>query len=76
MNNVTENGEPIRDELLEELSLDIRNLGAREMEGKVYRILRDMMIVDEIDYETYQRFKKRFEAELAKKGQNEETNVH
>lgn len=30
----------------------------------VYRVLKEMMIEEEMDYETYKQFTKRFEAEL------------
>jgi len=59
------------------------------VETLVYRILREMMLVDEMDYETYKRFTKRFKAELANRGkdskivaelirrrENEETHIY
>lgn len=55
-----------------ELSEDCKNLICRI---PVYKVLRDMMVEDEMDYETYKRFKKRFEAELVG-GENEETNIY
>ena len=50
-------------------------LVAAGVKGLVYRILRDMMLMDEMDYETYKRFTKRFETELAG-GENEETHIY
>lgn len=50
-------------------------LVAAGVEGLIYKILRDMMIEEEIDYETYKRFTQRFEAEL-KRRENAETHVH
>jgi hypothetical protein len=41
---------------------------AAGVENIVYRILRDMMIEEELDYETYKRFTKRLETELGKAG--------
>jgi hypothetical protein len=52
-------------------------LVAAGVKGLVYRILRDMMVEDEMDYETYKRFMKRFEAELdTKGGEVEETYIY
>ena len=52
-------------------------LVAAGVKGLVYRILRDMMLMDEMDYETYKRFTKRFEAELdTKGGEVEETHIY
>lgn len=85
------NGEPTRlecDELLEELHLaeqvvikETLERWARTEEtircsGLAYKVLRDMLIGDELDIKAYKQFTKRFEAELAKKGPNEKTYVY
>ena len=48
----------------------------RTTENLVYKVLRDMIIEDELTIEAYRAFRKRFEAELVKKGPNEKTNVY